>query len=321
MLIVLGMAALVPSWCVSSMDHGSISLVVSHTGRLASDAMARKERHENYLHLMRRGANSAIVSHQSYSKDEQAAIRARLKVGTTNWTAEAAVGAQGSGVLDMTSRGFGGANSSSVGSTAGYWKDANTYFRHNVSECQELCLRNSLCIGFVDKPNISATNSTPEYPRSCFFRSEMEYAGWVGDNYTWYGLTVAWTRHNNTNVDGSETYDVFDWANTPDCTPDNTPECNFICRQTPSTNVSAMCNVWSADRSKFYYDSGDNRSSLLHCERYCRDAPACVGFVDVWENPPYCEMKTSVQTTAYAAGNVTGRQGRRHASRDFWQMT
>lgn len=117
----------------------------------------------------------------------------------------------------------------------------------------------------------------------------------------------------NYTVSGSTTFDVYDWDHTPNCTVYIEGECNTICRQTESTNVSNMCNVWSQDKSKFFYDISDNLHSLQHCEEYCRDAPACLGFVDVWEARPYCTMKTSVSKTAIATNAAVAE--------DFWQMT
>lgn len=313
MILWLVIVTLVPTWSISK-DHKSISVAVPHSGVRPLEQVS-KDDHDMSWHLMRRGADqqkpAAVISQQTlhqFSKAERAAIQARSKVGSLNLTSVGGSSADGEGILNMTGRGFNG----TTDVINGTWFDESTYFRNNISECKALCVRNSECIGFVDRPIINATVDDPEYPRACVFRAEAQLDAWNTGDYDWYELLVSWSRTDNADVSGSNTLDVFDWANTPDCDSSSAPACNEICRQTNDTNVSSMCNVWSADRTKFYFDYDDNHSSLLHCEHYCRDAPACLGFVDVWDSPPYCQMKTSVNSTSVSS-TASPRK-------DFWEM-
>lgn len=310
--LVVAMAMWVSVWSVS-VDHSSASISISHSGMQLFDSR-RQNDHDKNTPLMRRGFDvdtqgpAAVVADES-SERERAAIQARSKVGSLNWTRISEASAKNEGMLNMTNRGFQGRKS--LGNSIGYWKDASTYYRHNISECKDLCLRNSDCEGFVDH-----FDSYP-HENSCIFRAEASLDAMIGSNYNWYSLLISWTKHAFKDVIGSDAYDVFDWVHTPDCTDVTGPECNVICKQTPQTNIQTMCNVWAADRSKFYFDRDDEHSSLLHCESYCRDAPACLGFVDVWATPkPYCQLKTSVHFVSVGCTPFAADCTRR----DFWQM-
>eukprot|EP00746_Dinoflagellata_sp_MGD_P015891 gnl/MRDRNA2_/MRDRNA2_135538_c0_seq1.p1 gnl/MRDRNA2_/MRDRNA2_135538_c0~~gnl/MRDRNA2_/MRDRNA2_135538_c0_seq1.p1 ORF type:complete len:315 (-),score=36.95 gnl/MRDRNA2_/MRDRNA2_135538_c0_seq1:106-1050(-) len=313
MFLWLLIVVLVPTWSISK-DYGSISVAVPHSGIRPLEQVSKGALNMSW-HLMRRGADqqrpAAVISQQSsqqFSKAERAAIQARSKLGSLNLTSVGSTSAEGEGILNMTGRGFDG----STGQINGTWADASTYFRNKVSECKDLCVRNSECIGFVDRPIVNATLDEPEYPRACVFRAEAQLDAWNTGDYDWYELLVTWSKTADADVSGSNTLDVFDWGNTPNCDSDSAPACNEVCRQTSETDVNTMCSVWSSDRTKFYFEANDTRRSLLHCENYCRDAPACVGFVDVWDNPPYCQMKTSVKTKSVSS-TASPRK-------DFWEM-
>lgn len=311
MLLVLAAAALMPADCIEDLK-AQRAVAVSHHAMLNLVPPVNttiKQHHQESSPLLRRDVA------QQFSQQERAAIAARSKVGILTWTQISSVSAAGAGLLNMTGRGYDGSNAS-LGSNVGKWKDSSRYFRRNLAECKDICLRNSECIGFVDVPVINATVDEPQYPKSCVFRAEMQLDGQEAtQNYSWYHLEINWTKKQNFTVSGYATYDVFDWDHTPNCTVNgaNASACNEVCRQTETTDVNKMCNVWSQDRSKFYYDKTDELHSLLHCEQYCRDAPACLGFVDVWADPPYCMMKTKV-TVATAISKTA------NPAVDVWQM-